>query len=74
MTIGERVAAWRRARGWSRGRLAETLGLSRVSVWRIEDGEQGPSADQVHRIAAALGLESVADFYGEVFVTPEGAN
>ncbi|MFG0610798.1 LexA family protein [Delftia sp. WSY_14] len=51
-TFGERMKALREQRGWSQAQLAEAVGISQVSIAKIEKG-----GDTKHgaKIAAALG-------------------
>jgi putative transcriptional regulator len=46
------LAERRRTRGWSQGRLAEELGVSRQSVISLEKGRFDPSLPLAFRIAA----------------------
>ena len=43
-------------RGWTQARLARTLGLSRERVRQLISKEDGPSLEQLIRIAAAMGV------------------
>lgn len=45
------LAERRQARGWSQGRLAEELGVSRQTVISIEKGRFDPSLPLAFRIA-----------------------
>ncbi len=49
------LAARRQTRGWSQGRLAEELGVSRQTVISIEKGRFDPSLPLAFRIAALFG-------------------
>lgn len=68
MTIGERIAALRRAAGLSQEQMAEMLEVSRQAVSKWETGQTLPEADRIPRICALfsvssdelLGLESKA--------------
>jgi putative transcriptional regulator len=46
------LAERRQARGWSQGRLAEELGVSRQTVISLEKGRSDPSLPLAFRIAA----------------------
>jgi putative transcriptional regulator len=46
------LAERRRTRGWSQGRLAEELGVSRQTVISLEKGRFDPSLPLAFRIAA----------------------
>ncbi len=52
----ERLAALRRARGWSMERLASKLGVSRQSVWYWESGKRRPKRAMLARIAERLAV------------------
>lgn len=69
MTAGERVRSWRRLRGLSYRGLASTSGLRASALHRIEHGHQEPRADEIEKIAAALGL-SMPEFYGATPAKP----
>ncbi|WP_369256485.1 helix-turn-helix transcriptional regulator [Geodermatophilus amargosae] len=49
------LAERRAARGWSQGRLAEELGVSRQTVISLEKGRFDPSLPLAFRIAALFG-------------------
>lgn len=55
MNLAERVLQARRARGWSRDRLAETAGVGNGTVSRIESGKV-VNINNVKKVGAALGL------------------
>lgn len=52
--IGVRIAAARRARGWTQGELATQVGVSRSAVAQWETGRAGQVTANLARIAAAL--------------------
>jgi transcriptional regulator with XRE-family HTH domain len=52
--IGARIAAARRARGWTQGELAAQVGVSRSAVAQWETGRAGQVTTNLARIAAAL--------------------
>jgi transcriptional regulator with XRE-family HTH domain len=52
--IGVRIAAARRARGWTQGELATQVGVSRSAVAQWETGRAGQVTTNLARIAAAL--------------------
>jgi len=52
--IGVRIAAARRARGWTQGELAMQVGVSRSAVAQWETGRAGQVTTNLARIAAAL--------------------
>jgi quercetin dioxygenase-like cupin family protein/DNA-binding XRE family transcriptional regulator len=54
--FGERLRAWRRARGWPIERLASASGVSRAMISKIERGESSPTAVVLGKLSAALEL------------------
>ena len=52
--VGQRVRAWREKRGLSQSALARTAKVGRVTLWRLEEGEQAPTVDTLRRLAKAL--------------------
>jgi transcriptional regulator with XRE-family HTH domain len=72
MNLGQRIAAWRRAKGWYQLQLAERAGLSRAYISMLEtDEKQNPSKDVLDKIVDALGV-SLARFYGRVPAAKRG--
>lgn len=59
-TLGENIAARRRALGKTQAEIATALGLSRASLANIERGRQKVLLHQVYRLATALDLGDVA--------------
>ena len=57
--LGKRVAALRRARGWSAYRLARQAGLSESYVGQIERGRHDPSLTTLLKLTRGFGLCSV---------------
>ena len=55
-TFGRRLAAARRARGWTQEKLADRAGLSRGTVSVHELARHKPQWDTVHALAAALDM------------------
>lgn len=51
-----RLAELRMAKGWSLEQLAETTGISRASLSRIERAETSPTASLLNKLGAAYGL------------------
>ena len=49
------LAERRAERGWSQGRLAEELGVSRQTVISLEKGRFDPSLPLAFRVAAVFG-------------------
>lgn len=64
VSVGSRIASWRAARGLSVRDLAARCGVTYSALSRIEKGRQAARAEEVERIAAALGL-SMPEFYAE---------
>ena len=52
--IGRRIAAARRARGWTQGELAAQLGVTRSAVAQWETGRAGQVTGTLSRIADSL--------------------
>ncbi len=63
-TLGHRVRALREAAGMGQGELARAAGIGRVTVVRIEHGEQSPRYDTLVSLARALG-RSVSEMLAE---------
>ena len=57
MLFGQRIAALRRARGWSQEHLAVRAGLHRTYIGRVERAEQNISLDNIFKIATALQVQ-----------------
>ena len=51
---GRKLASLRKARGWSRYRLATESGISRDHIGNIERGRKDPTISLLIRIAKAL--------------------
>ena len=60
--FGARLRALRKARKLSQAALASAAGLDRSYVGSIERGESNVALVNIHRIAAALGVEAGALF------------
>ena len=60
------LAGRRAERGWSQGRLAQELGVSRQTVISLEKGRFDPSLPLAFRIAATFGCR-IEDVF-----TPDG--
>jgi transcriptional regulator with XRE-family HTH domain len=54
--FGERLRGERRARGWTIDALAESSGVSRAMISKIERGESSPTAVVLGKLSAALQL------------------
>ncbi|MEK6347423.1 MAG: XRE family transcriptional regulator [Burkholderia sp.] len=58
--IGTRIRAERERRGWSLTNLAETSGVSRAMIHKIERGESSPTATSLAKLAGAFNLSMSA--------------
>ncbi len=63
LTPGQRIRAWRQIKGLSVRQLARMADLHYPALSRIEHGRQSVKAEELERIAKALGL-SMLEFYG----------
>lgn len=74
MTLGERIKANRRARGWTREQLAVRASVSGSTIGRIERGEHQPRASVIIALALALELpieQLAADAGVEITIPPD---
>ena len=55
----KRIAAARKARGWTQAQLAEAIGLSRNYVWMIENGDRTPPDRTIADICRVLGVNEI---------------
>ena len=60
MTIGEKIKYFRTRIGITQGKLAELSGIHPVSIRKYETNKMIPQAQQIDRIAEALGVSSFA--------------
>ena len=58
MTLGERIAYYRKKAGYSQEGLAERLGVSRQAISKWETGEATPDAERIIALAAVLGIST----------------
>ena len=58
MTIGEKILALRKARGWSQEELAEQIGVTRQAVSRWESGTAKPDADKIIATCDLFGVSA----------------
>lgn len=65
MTLGERIAKTRKARGWTQSQLADASNYSRNSILNWERGLRYPDSNVLVNLAETLGV-SVAYLIGEV--------
>lgn len=56
MTLGERIAYYRKKAGYSQEGLAEQLNVSRQAISKWETGEATPDAERIIALAAVLGI------------------
>jgi transcriptional regulator with XRE-family HTH domain len=55
VSIGERIAALRKDKGWNQAELARRIGVKQPSIWLIESGNtKSLRADTLMRLASAL--------------------
>jgi len=57
MSTGNRIRRRREALGWSRQSLAERLGTTRMSIWRIEAGHTQIKSSDLKTIARRLRMK-----------------
>ena len=57
-SLGKRVQRLRMELGISQGRLAETLGVSKPTVWAWEQGKARPVEGRIANLAQALGVSA----------------
>ena len=66
VTLGKRIAAQRRALGWSQNELARRAEVNHPTLYKIEtDQRRNPSVGLIVRIARALGTTAEALYVGE---------
>lgn len=68
MDVGERISGWRKAKGLSRQKLADAVGVSVAAVYQWEgtgDSKTRPELRHLERVVEAFGI-SMERFYGRV--------
>ena len=73
MTMGEKILALRKARGWSQEELAEQIGVTRQAVSRWESGAAKPDADKIIAVCDLFGVSAdylLRDFAGSAAAEP----
>ncbi len=65
MTLGSRIAAWRKAKGYSQGGLADAVGVTRAAVSQWEDSQTSPSQPHLETVVKEFGL-TMERFYGPI--------
>ena len=58
MTMGEKILAMRKARGWSQEELADRIGVTRQAVSRWESGAAKPDADKIIAVCDLFGVSA----------------
>lgn len=56
MTIGERIRAERKKKGWTQKRLGEECGIAEPTIRSYELGRLNPKKETIEKIAHALGV------------------
>lgn len=72
--LGQRLAACRRERALTQGRLAECAGLSVTFVSGLERGAHSVSVVRLRRLAIALGVDVRELIPGDLNGPPEGCD
>ena len=60
MTIGDKIRYLRTRMGITQGELADLSGIHPVSIRKYETNKMTPQAQQIEKIADALGVSSFA--------------
>jgi transcriptional regulator with XRE-family HTH domain len=60
--FGTRLKSFREAQGLTQTKLAEMVGVKRLTIVRYESGETEPSYSVLLLLQTALGLKSLDDF------------
>ena len=55
--IGKRIAELRKKKGLTTYQLADMIGITRMHLWRVENGKYSTGIDTISKIANALGYE-----------------
>ena len=58
MTMGEKILAMRKARGWSQEELADRIGVTRQAVSRWESDSAKPDADKIIAVCDLFGVSA----------------
>jgi len=56
--LGKRIARTRKTHGLTQAELAEAAGVGRVTISRLENGEQSPRYQTLKELAEALGVDA----------------
>lgn len=62
--IGLRIRSIRDSLGWTREKLAEEAKISRTTVYNVENGRRGTTAETLAKICLALNIASDYILYG----------
>jgi transcriptional regulator with XRE-family HTH domain len=66
VTLGKRIAARRKALGWSQNELARRAEVNHPTLYKIEaDQRRNPTIGVIVRIARALGTSAETLYFGE---------
>lgn len=68
MDLGERIAAWRKWKGWTVQQLAEAVGVSAAAAYQWEGSGKSkthPAQPTLEKIVDAFGL-TMERFYGRI--------
>jgi transcriptional regulator with XRE-family HTH domain len=65
MELGERIAAWRKAKGLTQREVAETVGVTPAAIYQWEDGTTKPGLSHLENFVQLLGI-TMERFYGRV--------
>lgn len=71
MDFSDRLAAWRKQRGWTQPQLADALGLNLTQVKRYETGASQPSLDALRKIALTLSVSLDELVFGDTERGPD---
>ena len=71
ITVGERLRAYRKAKGLSQETLAEYAGLHTTYIGQLERGEKNATIDSISKVANALGV-SLSKLFENIALNDEG--
>lgn len=58
MTLGEKIKAIRKERGFTQKKLGELCGINEANIRKYELGKQNPKIETIDKIASALGISA----------------
>lgn len=58
MTVGEKIKAIRKERGFTQKKLGELCGINEANIRKYELGKQNPKIETIDKIASALGMSA----------------